>query len=141
MEIKYHEILIKMCGANVCDIKYHEILFKLCDYEGIACRHLENRRKQRNEPFTSNGSMKVVSVDGHDKLCGYQNSALSLGAYGFIDTFSRKILSLKVTISNSDSRVIGKQYFDLLYELKMCLCFRDVTKGHKQGKWHLFIVT
>ena len=114
------------------------------DYEGVACCRLENRRKPRNQPFTSKGSMWVVSVDGHDKLCGYQKSTFPLGVYGFIDTFSRKILSLRVMLSNSDPRVIGKQYFDLLYELKMMPVFLRCDKGTETGKMasiHCYLIS
>ena len=34
----------------------------------------------------------------------------TLGVYGFIDTFSRKILALSVVVSNSDPLVIGQLY-------------------------------
>ena len=78
--------------------------------------------------------MWVVSVDGHDKLCGYQNWTFPLGVYVFIDTFSRKILSLKALPSNSDPLVIEKIYFDLLYELKMMPVFLRMDKGKETGK-------
>ena len=78
--------------------------------------------------------MSFISVDGHDKFCEYQNSTFPIGVYGFIDTFSRKILSLKVMSSNSDLRVIGKQYFDLLYELKMMPVFFRCDKKTETGK-------
>ena len=38
------------------------------------------------------GHQYGVSSDGHDKLCGYQNSTFALSVYGCIDTFPRKIL-------------------------------------------------
>ena len=38
--------------------------------------------------------MLVSSLDGHNKLCGYQNSIFALGVYGCLDTFSRKALFL-----------------------------------------------
>ena len=37
-------------------------------------------------------------------------------------------------ISNSDPRVIGKQYFDLLYGLKMMPVFLRCDKGTETGK-------
>ena len=42
--------------------------------------------------------MWVVSVDGHDKLCDYQNSIFPLGISRFIDMFSGKFLSLKLKV-------------------------------------------
>ena len=96
-------------GIKVPRNLVQNVLYDL-HYEGVACRCLENRTKQRNQPLTPKGSMWVVSVDGHDKICGYQNSTFPLSVYVFIDTFSRKIVSLKVMISNTDPRVIGKQY-------------------------------
>ena len=72
------------------------------DPEGMEARNLKEKKKKPKGHFSSEGPLWVVSLDGHDKLCGYQNSTFPLGVYGCIDTFSRKILYLFVCYSNSD---------------------------------------
>ena len=57
------------------------------DPDGVSSRKLQNRKIREKGNFTSKGPLWVVSVDGHDKLCGYQNWTFPLGIYGFIDTF------------------------------------------------------
>ena len=48
------------------------------DSEGIAARQVNKKIKKHKQPFTSESSLWVVSLDGHDKLCGYQNSTFPL---------------------------------------------------------------
>ena len=39
------------------------------DPEGLEARNLETKKKPKGQ-FTSEGPLWVVSLDGHDKLCG-----------------------------------------------------------------------
>ena len=85
----------------------------------------------------------MVSLDGHDKLCGYQNSTFPLGVYGCIDTFSRKILFLFVCYSNSNPLVIGKMYLRYLFESEMLPRNLRVDRGTETGKMatiHVFLL-
>ena len=59
-----------------------------------------------------------MSLDGHDKLCGYQKSMFPLYIYGGQDCFSGKITFLKIWTSNNDPAVIGRHYFDYIAESK-----------------------
>ena len=83
-------------------------------HKGMEDRCPKKKAKRGKKPFVSRGPLRVVSVDGHDKLCGYQNWTFPLDICGFSDTFSRKMLSLLVVFFNSDPMVIGKLYSDLL---------------------------
>eukprot|EP00794_Sanderia_malayensis_P019351 gene19351-21271_t len=103
------------------------------DPNSVEARSLKKGKKRGTQPFTSKGPLWVVSVDGHDKLCGFQNWTFPLGVYGFIDTFSRKVLSLSVVYSNSDPLVIGKLYFDLLHATQMLPRFLRMDKGTETG--------
>ena len=47
------------------------------DPEGLEARNLQQKKKKGH--FTSEGPLWVVSLDGHDELCGYQNSTFPLG--------------------------------------------------------------
>ena len=123
---------------NEHDIKVprHLVYNVMCelDPEGMEDRCPKKKAKRAKKPFVSRGPLWVVSVDGHDKLCGYQNWTFPLGIYGFIDTFSRKMLSLSVVFSNSDPLVIGKLYLDLLYNTRMVSRFLRMDKGTETGK-------
>lgn len=57
-----------------------------------------------------------MSLDGHDKLCGFQNSMFPLCIYGAQDTFSSRIQFLRIWTSNSNPHIIGRFYFDYLFE-------------------------
>ena len=73
------------------------------DPDGVQARNVKRKRKLPKKPFVSSGPGWTFSRDGHDKMMGFQNLTFPLGIYGFLDTFSRKIMFLKVWDSNSDS--------------------------------------
>ena len=77
-------------GIKVCRNLVYNVMMKM-DPEGLAQGSLIKKRKRRANLFRTHGPLYIVSLDGHDKLCGYQNSAYPLGLYGYIDTFSRKL--------------------------------------------------
>ena len=60
------------------------------DPEGLEERSVRKKEKKKKILFQSKGSLWLVSLDGHDKLYGYQNWTFPLGVYGCMDTFSRK---------------------------------------------------
>ena len=104
------------------------------DVDGLQGRRLTNRKKKRDTVFKSDGPDFVVSLDGHDKLCGYQNWTFPLGIYGCIDTCSRKMLFIYVAQSNSDPYIIGRRYFDYLYESKILPTHLRIDRGTETGK-------
>ena len=104
------------------------------DPEGLEARNLQKKTKKAKIPFTSDGPLWLVSLDGHDKLCGYQNSTFPLGVYGCIDTFSRKILFLFVCYSNSNPLIIGKKYFEYLCTSPLLPVYLRVDRGTETGK-------
>ena len=62
------------------------------DPDGLQARGGIGAKKQRKKGnFTSKGSNWVHSLNGHDKLMGYQNSTYPLAIYGCLDTASRKL--------------------------------------------------
>jgi len=67
-------------------------------------------------PFLFQGSDNTMSLDGHDKLCGFQNSMFPLCIYGAQDTFSSRIQFLGIWLSNNNPQIIGRFYFDYLLE-------------------------
>ena len=66
------------------------------DPDALAENILRRRKAKGN--FASRGPNWVHSLDGHDKLIGYQNSTLPIAVYGCIDTCSQKMLWVKVWI-------------------------------------------
>ena len=63
----------------------------------IHTEDLENRKpilkkKKTKSTFSSVGPNWVLSMDGHEKLMGYQNSTFPLVVYGCMDTAIQKLL-------------------------------------------------
>jgi hypothetical protein len=67
----------------------HAVMYDL-DPDGLQARAVGAKRKKPKGCFTTKGPNWVHSVDGHDKLMGYQNSTFPLAVYGCLDTCSRK---------------------------------------------------
>lgn len=91
------------------------------------------KKKKAKGNFTTNGTNWVHSLDGHDKLMGYQNSTFPLAIYGCIDTASRKILWLRAWVSNSDPRRVGRWYLEYLHESRTIASFVRMDKGTETG--------
>ena len=64
--------------------------------EGLRQRQPPFRQKKEKGTFTAVGPNWVVSLDGRDKLMGFQKSTFPFFIYGCIDTASRKVSFLKV---------------------------------------------
>ena len=88
------------------------------DPSGLVARGGVGRKKSAKEKgnFTSLRTNWVHALDGHDKLMGYQNSTFPLAIYGCMDTASRKLLWLRVWMSNHDPQLIGRWYLEYLME-------------------------
>ena len=104
------------------------------DREDIAARQLNKKIKKNKQLFTSEGSLWVVSLDGHDKLFGYQNSTFPLDVYGCVDTFSHKVVSLFLCFSSSEPEVIRKNYLKYLSKSKLLPYFLRVDTGTETRK-------
>ena len=87
------------------------------DEEGLEARGGVGKKKhERKGHFT--GPNYVHSFDGHDKLMAYKNSTFPLAVYGCLDTASRKILWLRIWVTDSDPLVVGRWYLEHLMECK-----------------------
>ena len=87
------------------------------DPEGLESRAVSVKNKK--QPLTTRGPNWVHSVDGHNKLMGFQNDTFPLAIYDSIDMASRKILWLCVWTNNREPRLIGRWYLEYLYESKV----------------------
>ena len=103
------------------------------DPEGLEARQPLGKRRRQKGHFVTKGTNWVHSMDGHDKLMGYQNSTFPLAVYGAIDTASRKILWLKIWISNSSPKRIGLWYLEYLYEARQIASIIRVDEGTENG--------
>ena len=77
--------------------------------------------RKRDGKFVTLGVNWTWSLDGHDKLMGFQNWTFPLAIYGCYDTASRKVMFIRVWKSNSDPNLVGRWYFDHLYTLSIFL--------------------
>ena len=91
------------------------------------------KKKKTKGHFTTRGTNWVHSLDGHDKLMGYQNNTFPIAVYGCIDTCSRKLLWVKVWMSNSDPNIIGRFYLEHLFNTKVMASIIRVDKGTETG--------
>ena len=95
---------------------------------------LENRKpilkeKKTKSTFSSVSPNWVLSMDGHDKLMGYQNSIFPLVVYGCMDTASRKLLFSQAWISNNNPLYPARWYSEYLYESKTLPDHIRIDKG------------
>ncbi len=106
----------------------HAVMYDI-DPEGLEQRIPGLKRKKRKGHFTTRGPNWVLSLDGHDKLMGYQNNTFPIAVYGCIDTCSRKVLWAKVWTSNSNPKLIARFYLEHLYKTKTISSMIRVDKG------------
>ena len=118
---------IKVPRELVNDVMYEQ------DSEGLADRQPCNKGKRKKGNFVIQGVNWVWSLDGHDKLVGFQNWTFPITLYGCYDTASRKMLYLKVWTSNSRPELIAGWYFDYVYEAKKIPSMLRFNKGTETG--------
>ena len=100
--------------------------------DGLECQLIGIKNKKKRDCFTIQGPNWVHSVEGHNKLMGFQNSIFPLAIYSSIDTASQKMW-LKIWTSNSDPRLIGWWYLEFLYEHKIMPLVLWLDKGTETG--------
>ena len=115
-----------------CD-KVYDMLYNL-DPDGFESRGGIGAKKKRVKGnFSSNGPNWVHSLDGHDKLMGYQNSTFPIAIYGCLDAASRKLLWLRVWTSNSNPQLIGRWYIEHLLETRVVSAMMRLDRGTETG--------
>ena len=110
----------------------HNVMYEL-DPEGLEGRRLGKKEKKKKGKFVSKGPDMVHSLDRHDKLMGYQNNTYPLAIYACIDTASRKLLWIKVWVSNSDPELPAKWYLQYLKETRRVASMMRLDKGTETG--------
>ena len=71
------------------------------DSDGLKTRQPENKKSKEKNTSISAGPNWVMSLDGHDKLMGFQNNTFPIALYGAIDTVSIKLLWIKVWVTKN----------------------------------------
>lgn len=110
----------------------HDVMWD-ADPQAMEARSLNKKKKKPKKPFTSDGPNWTLSLDGHDKMMGFQNCTFPLAIYGCLDTFSRKILFLKVWNGNSDPKIIGNFFLQYLVESKTLPSYLRLDRGTETG--------
>ena len=87
----------------------------------------------RKECFTTRGPNWVHSVDGHNKLMGFQSDTFPLAIYGCVDTASRKLLWLRIWTTNKEPKLIGRWYLEYLFENKIMSSYLRLDRGTETG--------
>ena len=103
------------------------------DLEGLAVRAPGRKNHKRKGNFVSAGPNWLHSLDGHDKLMGYQNSTFPVAVYGCLDSASRKLLWIKVWMNNCDPQLVGRWYLGYLLETKVMPPMLRVDRGSETG--------
>ena len=89
----YHKIRQEH-GLMSQETKYMQPMIDV-DPEGLEKRKPILKKKKTKSTFSSVSPNWVISMDGHDKLIGYQNSTFPLVVYGCMDTASQKLLFIR----------------------------------------------
>ena len=111
----------------------YNVMYDL-DPEGLeACGEIGAKKKRKKGNVSSKGPNFVHSLDGYDKVMGYQNSTFPLAVYGCIDTASRKILWLRVWTTNSNPKLVGHWYLEHLLETRIISRMIRLNNGTETG--------
>ena len=115
-------------GLNFTRDQVYDVITDV-NLEGLRQRQPRFKQEKEKGTFTAVGPNWVVSLDGHDKLMGFQKCTFPLAIYGCIDIDSRKVLFLKVWTSNSNPVFVGRWYFEYLYKIKILPNYIRIDKG------------
>ena len=111
----------------------YNVMYDL-DPEGLEARGgIGAKKKRKKGNFSSKGPDFVHSLDGHDKMMGYQNSTFPLAVYGCIDTASRKKMWLRIWTTNSNPKLVGRWYLEHLLETRTISRMITLDKGTETG--------
>ncbi|KXJ15658.1 uncharacterized protein LOC110237035 [Exaiptasia diaphana] len=127
-----HKKIRQVHGLNVPRDVVYAVMYDI-DANALHERAPQFKRKKVKGHFTSPGPNCVHSLDGHDKLMGYQNWVFPIAVYGCIDTCSRRILWIKVWTTNSDPNIIGRFYLEYLFKTRRIANKLRLDKGTETG--------
>ena len=123
----YHKVR-QVIGLNVTRDQAYAAMIDV-DSAGLENRKPILKKKKTKGTFSSVDPNWVLSMDGHDKLMGYQNNTFPLVVYGCMDTASRKLLFIRTCASISKPVYPARWYFEYLYESKTLPNHIRIDKG------------
>ena len=103
------------------------------DSDDLKMRQPGNKKPKEKGTFISAGPNWVMSLDGHDKLMGFQNNTFPIAIYGAIDTASRNLLWIKVWVTNRIPELVARWYFEFLYETRVMPNYIGIDKDSETG--------
>ena len=112
--------------------KVYDVMANL-DLQGLVARTPGQNNHKRKGNFVSVRPNWLHSLDGHDKLMGYQNSTFPIAVYGCLDSASRKLLWIKVWMNNCDPQLVGRWYMEYLLETKVMPSMLRIDRGSETG--------
>lgn len=127
-----HNKVRQVHGLAVGRDRVHSVMKEL-DPEGLTNRRPCAKQNKPKKHFVSRGPNFVHSLDGHDKMMGFQNHTFPIAIYGCIDTCSRKILWIKVWTSNSNPNQIARFYLEYLIKNQMMSTYLRMDRGTETG--------
>ncbi|XP_063684502.1 uncharacterized protein LOC134825858 [Bolinopsis microptera] len=103
--------------------------------ENVARRDPANKLKHvQKGDFSVKGPNYLYSLDGHDKLAGLFGATFDIHIYGAMDTFSRKVMVMKVAHTNKNPKIVGKMYFDFVMKNRFIPRRIRVDRGTETGE-------
>ena len=103
------------------------------DSDGLKMRQPGNKKPKEKGTFISAGPNWVISLDGHDKFMGFQSNIFPVAIYGATDTASRKLLWIKVWVTNRIPELVAQWYSEFIYETRVILNYIRIDKGSQIG--------
>ena len=105
----YHKVR-QVHGLNVTRNQMYAAMTNVHP-EGLENRNPIYKKKKTKSKFSSVCPNWVLSMDGQDKLMGYQKSTFPLAVYGCMDTTSRKPLFIRAWTSTNNPVYLARWYF------------------------------
>ena len=96
--LMYRAMVQKMRQQHDLKIPRHLVHSVMQELVEESLRNWRPGVKKRKGHFVSIGPKWTMSMDGHDKFLGFQNSTFPLAIYGAIDTTSRTIVMLMMQL-------------------------------------------
>ena len=103
------------------------------DSDGLQMRQPGNKKPKRKKTFISAGSNWVMSLNGNDNLMGFHNNTFLIAINGAIDTTRRKVLWIKVWVSNRIPKLVVRWYFEFIYETTVIPNYICIDKDSETG--------
>ena len=98
------------------------------DSDDLKMRQPGNKKPKEKGTFISAGPNWVMSLDGHDKLMGFQNNTIPIYRY------CKKKTTLDQSVGNKQiPELVARWYFEFLYETRVMPNYIGIDKDSETG--------